>query len=128
MGGSKPSAPVTYMPTPTAPTLYNSVIPEEDFVAAADYLARMKADRDAIRKQRYQEVGTPGEIGARQAGIREQEAASYSASLPRGTQYEDARKAAEARLNKARIAAAELAAPDLEKQDVTPTWGTQRVG
>ena len=29
--GSRPSAPVTYRPTPTAPTIYQSVIPEEDF-------------------------------------------------------------------------------------------------
>ena len=36
--GSRPSAPVTYRPTPTAPVIYQSVIPEADFDLARDYL------------------------------------------------------------------------------------------
>ena len=37
-----------------------------------------------ITGQRYDEVGTPAEIGAQQRGIEMQEAASYAASLPKG--------------------------------------------
>ena len=43
--GSRPSAPVTYRPTPTAPTIYQSVIPEKDFQLARDYVDELKAER-----------------------------------------------------------------------------------
>ena len=43
--GSRPSAPVTYRPTPTAPVIYQSVIPEEDFQRAQDYVDDLKAQR-----------------------------------------------------------------------------------
>ena len=39
--GSRPSAPVTYRPTPTAPTIYQSIVPEEDFTRAGDYVAEL---------------------------------------------------------------------------------------
>ena len=48
--GSRPSAPVTYRPTPTAPVIYQSVVPEEDFKRASDYVAELKAER-AKKKQ-----------------------------------------------------------------------------
>lgn len=101
MGGSKPSAPVTYIPTPAAPTLYKSVIPEADFARAGEYLARIKADRKAAEQQRYQQVGTPTEIGARQAAIQAQAASSYAASLPQGSQYDAARQTAQEQARKA---------------------------
>ena len=44
--GSRPSAPVTYRPTPTAPVIYQSVVPEEDFKRASDYV-------DAARQKSY---------------------------------------------------------------------------
>ena len=50
--GSRPSAPVTYRPTPTAPVIYQSVIPEEDFQLARDYVDELKAERAGIVKQR----------------------------------------------------------------------------
>jgi len=43
--GSRPSAPVTYRPTPTAPVIYQSVVPEEDFKRASDYVDDLKAER-----------------------------------------------------------------------------------
>ena len=101
MGGSKPSAPVTYIPTPAAPTLYKSVIPETDFARAGEYLARIKADRKAAETQRYQQVGTPTEIGARQQAIQAQAASSYAASLPKGSQYDAARQSAQEQARKA---------------------------
>ena len=49
--GSRPSAPVTYRPTPTAPTIYQSVIPEKDFELARDYVDELKAERAKKRKR-----------------------------------------------------------------------------
>ena len=49
--GSRPSAPVTYRPTPTAPTIYQSVIPEEDFKFARDYV-----DESKSRKKRRNKI------------------------------------------------------------------------
>ncbi|BCV01545.1 MAG: hypothetical protein CM15mV43_280 [uncultured marine virus] len=48
--GSRPSAPVTYRPTPTAPVIYQSVIPEEDFERARDYVDELKAERAKKKK------------------------------------------------------------------------------
>jgi hypothetical protein len=86
--GKKPTPPTTYIPTPAAPVLYKSVIPEADFARAADYLAQIRADRRDAEAQRYQQVGTPEEIGRRQGEIRAKEAAAYNASLPKGSQYD----------------------------------------
>ena len=87
MGGSRPSAPVTVMPAPTAPTFYQSLIPQESFEDTAAYLKRIQEETGKIQKQRYQEVGTPAELGARMAGRRLQEINSYGASLPKGDKY-----------------------------------------
>jgi hypothetical protein len=87
MGGSKPSAPVTVMPAPTSPTFYQSLIPQESFEDAAGYLKRIQEETGKIQGQRYQEVGTPAELGARMAGRRLQETSAYGASLPKGDKY-----------------------------------------
>ena len=54
--GSRPSAPVTYRPTPTAPTIYQSVIPEKDFQLARDYVDELKAERE-VRKDLLEACG-----------------------------------------------------------------------
>lgn len=87
MGGSRPSAPVTIMPAPTSPTFYQSLIPQESFEDAAGYLKRIQEETAKIQGQRYQEVGTPAELGARMAGRRLQETSAYGASLPKGDKY-----------------------------------------
>jgi len=99
--GSQPSAPVTYIPTAAAPTLFESRIPEPDFKRAGQYLAKIRSDRKVAEQQRYQQVGTPAEMGARGARIQEQAAASYSASLPQGTRYDAARGVASTNLQQA---------------------------
>ena len=48
--GSRPSAPVTYRPTPTAPVIYQSVIPEADFDLARDYVDELKTEREKLGK------------------------------------------------------------------------------
>ena len=87
MGGSRPSAPVTIMPAPTSPTFFQSMIPQESFEDAAGYLKRIQEETAKIQGQRYQEVGTPAELGARMAGRRLQETSAYGASLPKGDKY-----------------------------------------
>tara|TARA_A100001391_G_scaffold157666_1_gene115983 strand:- start:534 stop:1109 length:576 start_codon:yes stop_codon:yes gene_type:complete len=47
-------------------------------------MRRTEKEINRITAQRYDEVGTPAEIGAQQRAIEMQEAASYKASLPRG--------------------------------------------
>lgn len=85
--GSSPAPPTVVMPAPTAPTTYRSVVPLESYKQAADYLKRLTEKTQDIAQQTYQEVGTPAEIGARQAERRVQEKSSYLASLPAGDKY-----------------------------------------
>ena len=84
--GAKPS-PTVVMPAPTTPTFFKSVIPLESFEDVAEAKARAESETAKIQEQRYQEVGTPAQLGARQAGRRAVEAASYLASLPTSDQY-----------------------------------------
>lgn len=87
MSPGAPSAPVTYVPTPTAPTTYQSVIPQSSYQDAANYLRSTTEDLNRSLQAQYQQAGTPAQSGAWQAGTRSQEAASYAASLPRGDQW-----------------------------------------
>lgn len=87
MGGSPPSAPTVVMPAPTAPTTYQSVVPLESYQQAADYVKRLTEKTREIEKQTYREVGTPAEIGARQAGRRALETSAYAASIPTSDKY-----------------------------------------
>lgn len=87
MGGSPPSPPTVVMPAPTAPTTYRSVVPLESYEQTAGYLKRLTEKTEDILKQRYQEVGTPAELGARQAGRRSAEEASYLGSIPTTDKY-----------------------------------------
>jgi hypothetical protein len=75
------------MPAPTTPTFFKSVIPLESFEDVAEAKARAESETAKIQEQRYQEVGTPAQLGARQAGRRAVEAARYLASLPTSDQY-----------------------------------------
>jgi hypothetical protein len=75
------------MPSPTSATVYRSVVPEEDYKRLEERLGRIKADTQVALGERYKEVGTPAELGARQAGRRTQEIASYLSSLPTGDRY-----------------------------------------
>lgn len=83
--GSKPApppAPTIVMPTPTAPTLYRTMIPQESFQDVAALAKRLDEQIAGLQQARYQSVGTPAEIGERMRGREEQEKASYLASLP----------------------------------------------
>ena len=81
--GSRPSAPVTYRPTPTAPVIYQSVIPEEDFKRARDYVDELKAER-AKKKKRLEDAGFgASDMAARQKSYLQAEQDAYKASQPK---------------------------------------------
>ena len=83
MGGSKPSAPTVIMPAETKPQQFQSVIPEKSFKDLAEQMGRIEAETGKIQQQRYDEVGTPAEIGARSKGTNMLAAAAYLSSLPK---------------------------------------------
>jgi len=84
---SPPSAPTTYIPTPAAPTLYQSIIPKESYAQAGEYLKRINEQLNTELNKQYQQVGTPAEQGARNAGYQAQQAASYASSIPVTDRY-----------------------------------------
>jgi len=81
--GSRPSAPVTYRPSPTAPVIYQSVIPDEDFQLARDYVDELKAER-AKKKQQLEAQGLGADAMAeRQKSYLQAEQDAYKASQPK---------------------------------------------
>ena len=79
--GSRPSAPVTYRPSPTAPVIYQSVIPDEDFQLARDYVDELKAERDEIKKRREAAGFGAADMAERQKSYLAAEKAAYDQSL-----------------------------------------------
>ena len=81
--GSRPSAPVTYRPTPTAPTIYQSIIPEEDFKLARDYVDELKSERKK-KRDRLESAGFgASDMQKRQQEYTKAEQDMYKASLPK---------------------------------------------
>lgn len=142
MGGSRPSPPSVVMPAPTAPTTYQSVTPLESYQDLAEQLKRIQTETGKIAEQRYQEVGTPTELGARQAARRQLEAAAYLAAVPTGDKYltestgktgqfEPLKAAAEQQLSEAQKEYAEALKKIGEKPAATiaetPSWAKRTV-
>lgn len=142
MGGSRPSPPSVIMPAPTAPTTYQSVTPLESYQDLAGQLRRIQEETGKIAEQRYQEVGTPAELGARQAARRQLEAAAYLAAVPAGDKYleqttgktdqfEPVKQAAEVQLSEAQKEYAEALKKVGEKPKPTiaetPSWAQRTV-
>ena len=138
MGGSKPApAPQVIMPAPTAPTTYRSMVPLESYQDLAESMKRAEEETAKIQEQRYQEVGTPAELGARQAGRRALEAAAYLSSIPSGDKaieketgktgvYQPVQQAAQQQLSEAQKEYAEALKKigDKPKPTIseTPSW------
>jgi len=81
--GSRPSAPVTYRPTPTAPTIYQSVIPEADYQNLSSYVSDLKAQREKKKKDR-EAMGFGGSaFEQRMKQYAQAEQDMYKASLPK---------------------------------------------
>jgi len=82
--GSRPApAPVTYIPEPVAPTVFQSVVPEEDFARSTSYIQELKAEREAAKAERYAEIGTPEEIRSRMDKRNKVTKTAYESSLPK---------------------------------------------
>ena len=85
MGRSRTPGQVIMMPEEKpAARAYTQLTPQISYQALADQGKRIDEETAKIQGQRYDEVGTPAEIGSRMAGRRVQEAASYLSSLPTG--------------------------------------------
>ena len=84
MGGSKPTPPTIIMPEESNPQAFQTIIPQKSYKDLAESMRRTEKEINRLTAQRYDEVGTPAEIGAKQRAIEMQEAASYLSSLPRG--------------------------------------------
>ena len=82
MGGSRPSPPTVIMPPQTAPEKYQSLVPQESFQDLAESMNRIETETAKIQQQRYDELGTPADRGARSAGTNMLAAAAYLSSLP----------------------------------------------
>ena len=83
MGGSKPSAPTVIMPAQTQPQQFQSIIPQKSFKDLAKTMRSIERETGKIQRQRYDEVGTPAEIGAQSRGTDFLAAAAYLSSLPK---------------------------------------------
>ena len=70
------------MPSPAAPIVFQSIVPEQSYRDLANQMIRYQKDRGRLEKQRYSEVGTPGEIGAKQMARDVKTEQAYLASLP----------------------------------------------
>jgi len=77
-----PPAPTVVMPNTTTPQTFQTLAPQESYQDMAESMKRTETETAKIQQQRYDEVGTPAEIGARQKGRDWQTAASYFSSLP----------------------------------------------
>ena len=81
--GSRPSAPVTYRPTPTAPTIYQSVIPDKDYKNLSSYVDELKAERKKKKSEREAQ-GIGGAAFKKRLDLYSQaEADTYAKSMPK---------------------------------------------
>ena len=81
--GSRPSAPVSYRPTPTAATIYQSVIPEADYENLGNYLKELKAERAKKKEELKTQGFGAADMAARQKSYLQAEQDAYKASLPK---------------------------------------------
>ena len=84
MGGRKETPPTIIMPAEGAPQAFQTIVPQKSYKDIAESTLRSEKEINRLMGQRYNEVGTPEEIGARKKGVEMQAAASYLASLPKG--------------------------------------------
>lgn len=84
MGGSAPTrtAPTVVMSRPTAPRLYQTFIPGQDYQKLADFGTRLDKQIASLQEDRFRTVGTPAELGERSRARELRENAAYLASLP----------------------------------------------
>ena len=74
--------PVQYVPTPTAPVIYQSVIPEEDFERAQAYVDELKGQRAEKQRQLEEEGFGSSAMAERQKSYLKAEQDAYKKSMP----------------------------------------------
>ena len=84
MGGRKETPPTIIMPAEGAPQAFQTIVPQKSYKDIAESTLRTEKEINRLTADRYDEVGTPPEIGARKKGVEMQAAGSYLASLPKG--------------------------------------------
>ena len=84
MGGRKETPPTIIMPAEGAPQAFQTIVPQKSYKDMAESTLRSEKEINRLMGQRYDEVGTPQEMGARKKGVEMQAAGSYLASLPKG--------------------------------------------
>ena len=84
MGCRKETPATIIMPAEGAPQAFQTIVPQKSYKYIAESTLRSEKEINRLMGQRYDEVGTPDEIGARKKGVEMQAAASYLASLPKG--------------------------------------------
>lgn len=85
MGGSKPPSIKTEQGK-----LHQTVTPQFEYEMAADFYKRLAAQTNQALTSRYQETGTPAELGAINRRYQTDEAAAYLSSIPQGDKYTQA--------------------------------------
>ena len=81
--GGRPPRQVIYRPSPTAPTIYQSVIPEEDFKNLSNYIDDLKDQRAKKKKERESIGFGDAAMAARQKQYMQAEQDTYQKSLPK---------------------------------------------
>ena len=76
------------IPPAETPRAFQTIIPQKSYKDLAESMGRTEGEINRVMDQRYDQTGTAAELGAKQRGIEMQEAASYAASLPKGTANE----------------------------------------
>ena len=141
MGSPKPT-----VITPPPPTVYQSVQPLSSYQMTGDYLRRLQDQTNVAQQQLYTQSGTPAQIGARQADVRQKDAATYLTSLPTGDkyirattgvedQYAPAREAAQTSYSQAQkdyadalAKSTQAAPPAYSEEDLkTPSWAKSTI-
>jgi len=81
--GSRPPQQVIYRPSPTASTVYQSVIPEADFQNLSGYIDDLKEQRAKKKKEREDLGFGDAAMRERQKSYLQQEQDAYKKSLPK---------------------------------------------
>jgi len=99
-GGSSPQI---VIPEQQKSKAFQTIIPQQTFQNAAEYMGRLDNEYNRILDRQYDQVGTSADIGARARGRQLQGRSSYLASLP-STAGQDVRDVAQMRVDDAKLA------------------------
>ena len=99
-GGSSPQI---VIPEQQKSKAFQTIIPQQTFQNAAEYMGRLDNEYNRILDRQYDQVGTSADQGARARGRQLQGRSSYLSSLP-STAGQDVRDVAQMRVDDAKLA------------------------